>query len=443
MSASTSSTMQDQTDSAPNAQILQSLETIQDGFEKLIKPAFDEIEKLKQERDVASAMKEELQQNNGRLLQMSQLLLDENRRVVEEKSQETCRLSQDNDRLSTENQQLLEEKTRIEQEKNRLLQEHALLREKIISLDQESKGLQERHKLELNQFRAMRNGILSLLGADNTQQVCGTNGSTTTTSINNIASSSQQGTLTARQDMTSTQEPGSGASPTQSTRRYRDTQRFALRFTARRTTFRNAKNRICKPKEFTYIQYRAMGILEACLNRAKIEAHDWKWDETVEDWIPVVILRGYPVPPKFFIQAENRSSATVATRDDVWIEYAHGFDGRMSIKELDQYWGQRWHKFRGAGKTFQEWYDQYEQEVVRRRRLGRFVEELCSRPQSEWTPARVLGFLDKEYPIQSIDGPLSQTQKSALQTFLDLLLTEEGYLQIKAASGRYLQSATL
>jgi hypothetical protein len=156
--------MQNQTDSAPMFQ------TIKDGLEKLVKPAFDEMEKLKKERDIALAMKEEFQQDNRRLLQVNHLLVAENRRVTEEKDQETRR----HDNLSTENLQLLEEKALIEQEKNSLLEENDLLRGKMISLDQESKDLQERHKLELEQFRAMRNGILSLLGADNTQQVCGT-----------------------------------------------------------------------------------------------------------------------------------------------------------------------------------------------------------------------------------------------------------------------------
>ncbi|ESK83561.1 hypothetical protein Moror_12092 [Moniliophthora roreri MCA 2997] len=186
-------------------------------------------------------------------------------------------------------------------------------------------------------------------------------------------------------------------------------------------------NRVVTPRDFSDMQRRTMATLEALFGRSKVEAHEWKWDCELEDWIPVVPLRGYPPPPKVLIIGASVSNEANVTREDLWSEYSVGFGDQISLRELDRFWGKRWYQSRGIGKAFSDWYARYADELSRRRKLAHLIEELCG--SLGWTPPEALGFLDEEFPVSGT--------APALRGFLDYLMTINGCFEIKRKAEEY------
>ncbi|ESK83562.1 hypothetical protein Moror_12093 [Moniliophthora roreri MCA 2997] len=181
------------------------------------------------------------------------------------------------------------------------------------------------------------------------------------------------------------------------------------------------------------LQASFLATLEFQLGRSKIGAHCWNWDDEFEDWTPVVILRGHPLPPIIFVDVDPRLLVdSEVTRKDIWSEYTVGFGNQISGRELNRYWGSRWYQWKGEGTVLSAWYVDFALEASRRRKLAHLIEELCAQKGSRWTPSKVLSYLDEEFPLSGT------TKGLALRDFLNNLMTKGGFLNVKRKAKEYL-----
>jgi hypothetical protein len=107
--------------------------------------------------------------------------------------------------------------------------------------------------------------------------------------------------------------------------------------------------------------------LTARFDESRLRQHVWEWVSKDKDWLPV-----YKYQP-------------VTTISDIWVEWAEGVGGFLSVRDLTECWGARWRRNDAGQRT----------ESSRRKKVIDLVTELSSKHL--WDVNLALRFLHDLY----------------------------------------------
>lgn len=107
--------------------------------------------------------------------------------------------------------------------------------------------------------------------------------------------------------------------------------------------------------------------LTAHFNESQLRQHAWEWVVKDKDWLPIYKYQ------------------QVTTISDIWVEWAEGLHGFLSVRNLTERWGARWRRNDAGQRT----------ESSRRKKVIDLMTELSSKHL--WNVSLALRFLQEQY----------------------------------------------
>jgi hypothetical protein len=136
------------------------------------------------------------------------------------------------------------------------------------------------------------------------------------------------------------------------------------------------------------VQEQRWADLLARFDETQLRRHAWDWVAKDKDWLPI-----YKYQP-------------VTDISDIWVEWAEGVDGFLSVRDLTERWGARWRRNDAGQRT----------ESSRRKKVIDLVTELSSKHL--WNVNLTLRFLrdryEPKYKARSFCDYLTKENKGAV-----------------------------
>lgn len=141
----------------------------------------------------------------------------------------------------------------------------------------------------------------------------------------------------------------------------------------------------------------AWRVLAARHGDERLRKHTWTWIPETECWLP-------------FYEYKHAVKIT-----DIWVEYADGLDGHLSVRELNEGWGAKW---KGNVKALKS-------EATRRNKIVDLVQRLAKKPN--WSIQLALRFLGERYKHLTPRAFADRLAWNKNEGFMDILKASESY----------------